>query len=210
MDGTGRPVAQRRLRAWSALFAGVALCGCSQSNDSISPAARISPDRQQLIIEHPGGNAPSVLSLKELPTESSVAPGLFYQPEQFGLNDVSPDGRHVALSVKGHHSMVGLLDVEHKQVREIDLVTEGDVLAFHWTADSLMLVYEIRQASGYQRVKAYDLATAARRPIPLPEGTSAANVTFQGWGVSARQLRLAVTDARTLQQKTVILDLADK
>jgi hypothetical protein len=151
-----------------------------------------------------------VLSFKDLPTESSVAPGLFYQPERFGLSDISPDGRQVAFSVQGHHSMVGLLDLERKQAKEIDLVTEGEVLAFHWTPDSLMLVYEIRPASGYQRVKAYDLATAARRTISLLEGTPAANVTFLGWGVSARELRLAVTDAQTRQRRIVILDLAEK
>jgi hypothetical protein len=131
-----------------------------------------------------------------LPTESTLAPGLSYHPQRFELVHVSPDGRYAAFSTVGHHNLIGLLDLATMAVREIDLVTEGDVVAFHWAADGRTLAYDYVPASGYRWVKGYDIESGKGLVVPRTERNSAIHLTFVGWGPRPHEVILGLTDGR--------------
>jgi hypothetical protein len=167
----------------------------------------VAPDRQTILVIPSNRATPSRLSLQSLPTESTLAPGLFYHPQRFELVRVSPDGRYAAFSAAGHHNLIGLLHLATMTVREIDLLMEGDVVAFHWAADGRTLAYDYLPASGYRRVKGYDIESGEGLVIPRTERNSATHVTFESWGPRLHEVILGVTDGRTNERWTETVTL---
>lgn len=187
-----------RSRRWStrgilALFSFLLACGAP--NISPSPSVELTQDRHALLVTSANSATPYHFTLQSLPTESTLVPGLSYRPERFDLVQVSPDGRYVALSTAGHHTLIGLLDLATLAVREIDVVTEGDVVAFHWAADGRTLAYDFIPAGGYRRVKGYDVESGKGLVVPRTDRQSAIHVTFEKWGANPREVVLSVTDA---------------
>lgn len=86
-------------------------------------------------------------------------------------------------------------------VREIDVITEGEVLGFHWAIDSRTLAYDYLPASGYRRVKAHDVQSRERLLVPRMEGSSGRHITFERWGPQPREVILSVTDVRTNEHR---------
>jgi len=183
------------------------LLTCSGPPISAYPSVHLAPDRQAILVIPSDQATHSQLSLQSLPTESSLAPGLSFHPQRFELVRVSPNGRYAAFSAAGHHNLVGLLDLATMTVREIDLVTEGDVVAFHWAADGRTLVYDYVPASGYRRVKGYDIESGEGLVVPRTERNSAIHVTFEGWGPRPREIILRVTDGRSKERRTETVTL---
>jgi hypothetical protein len=72
-------------------------------------------------------------------------------------------------------------------VRDIDVITEGNVVAFHWSDDNRMLVNDYLPASGYQRVRAYDIQTGESLFLPRDEGKAALHITFEAIGLIPSQ-----------------------
>ncbi|MDH4085028.1 MAG: hypothetical protein OEV99_16375 [Nitrospira sp.] len=95
-------------------------------------------------------------------------------------------------------------------VREIDVITEGDVMAFHWAVDSRMLAYDYLPASGYHRVKTYDIQTGESLFVPRDEGQTAIHITFEAWGSQPRDVVLSVLDLRTDERQTNTLTFAPR
>jgi hypothetical protein len=158
---------------------------------------QLTPDRQAILVIPPDRTTPSQLSLQGLPTESTVAPGLFYHPLRFELVRVSPGGRYAAFSAVGHHNFIGVVELATMEVREIDLLTEGDVGAFHWASDGRTLAYDYVSAGGYREVKGYDIESGEGLVVPHTERKSASHVTFQRWGTQPHEVILRITDIRT-------------
>lgn len=183
------------------------LLACSAQPISTYPSVQLTPDRQAILVIHSNPVTPSQLSLQSLPSESTLAPGLSYHPQRFELVRVSPDGRYAAFSTAGHHNLIGLLDLAVMAVREIDVVTEGDVLAFHWTADGRTLAYDYVPASGYRRVKGYDIESGEGLIAPLRERHSAIHITFGKWGPQPREVILSVVDVRRNERRTETVTL---
>ena len=183
------------------------LLACGAQPLSVFPSVDLAPDRQTILVIPSNRATPSRLSLQSLPTESTLAPGLFYHPQRFELVRVSPDGRYAAFSAAGHHNLIGLLHLATMTVREIDLLTEGDVVAFHWTADGRTLAYDCLPASGYRRVKGYDIESGEGLVIPRTERNSATHVTFKGWGPRLHEVILGVTDGSTNERWTETVTL---
>ena len=92
-------------------------------------------------------------------------------------------------------------------MREIDLLTEGDVVAFHWTADGRTLAYDYLPASGYRRVKGYDIESGEGLVIPRTERNSATHVTFESWGPRLHEVILGITDVPTNERWTETVTL---
>lgn len=186
--------------------AGALFLGCCLMAGSPSPHAQLSEDQRRIIVSSPAQASQFILRLEDLPAESTIASGLTYATKQFGLVQVSPDGRRAAFSTMGHHSMVGLVNLQTEKLTEIDLIAEGDVLALHWSPDSRFMAYEILPASGYRRVKVYDAQTMSARPLDVPEGDPRVHVAFQGWDEPA-WLQLIVTGIPSQRQQTFSSDL---
>ena len=87
-------------------------------------------------------------------------------------------------------------------VREIDLLTEGDVVAFHWAADGRTLAYDYVPASGYRRVKGYDIESREGLVVPRTERNAALDVEFESWGPQPHEIIIRVTDRRTNERWT--------
>lgn len=178
------------------LLVGGLLLACSTQPPSAYHSVQLTLDRQAILVRPSNRETLSQLLLNNLLTESSLAPGLSYHPQRFELVRVSPDGRHAAFSTADHHVLVGLLDLATMKVREIDVITEGDMVAFHWTTDGRTLVYEYIPAGGYRRVKGYDLESGKGLITPRTEENSAIHVTFESWGLRPHEVILRITDIR--------------
>jgi hypothetical protein len=92
-------------------------------------------------------------------------------------------------------------------VREIDILTEGDVMAFHWAVDGRTLVYDYIPASGYRRVKGYGIESGVGLIVPRTERKAALDVTFESWGPRPHEIILRVTDRRTDERWTETVKL---
>ena len=189
------------------LLVGGLLLACGARPISAYPTVQLAPDRQAILVIPSDRTTSSQLPLQSLPTESTLAPGLFYHPQRFELVGVSPDGRYAAFSTAGHHNLIGLLDLTAMAVREIDVVTEGDVVAFHWAADGRTLAYDYLPASGYRRVKGYDIESGEGLVVPRTERNSAIHVTFESWGPRRHEVILRVTDLRSNEHRTETVTL---
>lgn len=200
--------AGRRIRSMvGLLLVGGLLLACSAPPISAYPAVHLAPDLQAILVIPSNRETPSRLSLQSLPTESTLAPGLSYHPQRFELVRVSPDGRYAAFSAAGHHNLIGLLDLTTMAVREIDLLTEGDVVAFHWAADGRTLAYDYLPASGYRRVKGYDIESGESLVVPRTERNAATHVMFKSWGPRPHEVILGVTDGRANKRRTETVTL---
>lgn len=180
--------------------------GCGTPHLSAVPSVDLSSDRQVLLVSN-DQTPPARVTLQNLPTESTVAPGLFFHPQGFDQVCLSPDGRHVAFSTVDHHTLVGLLDLSLMAVREIDVITEGDISAFHWSVDSRTLVYDYIPSSGYRRVKAHDVQSQERLLMPRIEGSSSHHLTFERWGPQPREVVLSITNVRTNERRMTTITL---
>lgn len=184
------------------LLAGSILLACNAPLLSAYPSVQLAADRKAILVIPSDRTTPSQLSLQDLPTESTLAPGLFYLAQRFDLVRVSPDGRYAAFSAAGHHNLIGLLDLATMAVREIDLLTEGDAVAFHWAADGRTVAYDYVPASGYGRVKGYDIESGEGLVVPRTERNAALDVTFECWGPGPHEITLRVTDRLTDERRT--------
>ncbi|NJL16245.1 MAG: hypothetical protein HC938_02670 [Nitrospira sp.] len=126
----------------------------------------------------------------------------FFRPQRFALVLLSPDGRYAAFSTEDHHTLIGVLDLHTMAVREIDVITEGEVIAFHWSGDSRLLAYEYLPASGYRRVKAYDIQTGKSLVVPRNDGQTVLHITFEAWGSQPQDVVLSVLNVRTNERRT--------
>lgn len=189
-----------RQRNWFTLgilaIGGVLLACATQST------IQLTPDKQALLVTPPNQSALSAFTLGNLPAESTIAPGLFFRPQRFALVLLSPDGRHAAFSTEDHHTLIGVLDLHTMAVREIDVITEGEVVAFHWSGDSRLLAYEYLPANGYRRVKAYDIQTGKSLVVPRNDGQTVLHITFEAWGSQPRDVVLSVLNVRTNERRT--------
>ncbi|MDF0674032.1 MAG: hypothetical protein P0120_06785 [Nitrospira sp.] len=197
----------RRCSTLGLLLVGSFVVACGAKPISAYPSVQVTPDRQAILVIPSDRATPSQLLLQSLPTESTIAPGLFYHPRRFELVRVSPDRRHAAFSAAGHHNLIGLLDLATMVVREIDVVTEGDVVAFHWTADGRTLAYDYLPASGYRLVKGYDIESGKSLVVHRTERNSAVHVTFESWGPRPHEIILRITDVRSNERRTETVTL---
>lgn len=189
------------------LLVGGLLLACSAPPISVYPSVHLAPDRQAILVIHSDRTTPSQLSIQSLPIESTLAPGLFYRPERFELVRVSPDGRYAAFSAAGHHNLIGLLDLATMAVREIDLLAEGDVVAFHWATDGRTLAYDYLPASGYRQMKGYDLEFGEGLIVPRTDRNSAIHVSFESWGARPHEVILRVVDERSKEHRAETVTL---
>ncbi len=183
------------------------LLACGTHPLSASPSVALSPDRRALLVTSTNQALPAQMTLQSLPTESTIAPGLFFHPQRFDQIRLSPDGQYAAFSTVDHHSLVGLLDVATMAVREIDVVTEGDVVAFHWAADGRTLVYDYIPANGYRWVKGYDLESGEHLVVSRIVRNSPMHVMFESWGPRSHEVILGVTDKRSNERRTETVTL---
>jgi WD40 repeat protein len=183
------------------------LLACGVQHFLASPSVEFASNRQALLVTSTNQTPPAQLTLQNLPTESTIAPGLFFHPQRFDQVRLSPDGQRVAFSTVDHHALVGLLDLATMAVREIGVITEGEVVAFHWSVDGRTLAYDYLPASGYRRVKAYDIQSGETLVVPRSEGGSAVHVRFEQWGSQSREITLSVTDIRSNERQTDTIKL---
>ncbi|MGE0643944.1 MAG: hypothetical protein AB7P24_09745 [Nitrospira sp.] len=181
--------------------------GCGTPSLSAFPSVDLSSDRQVLLVTSTGQAPPARVRLQDLPSGSTIAPGIFFRPQGFDHVRLSPDRRHAAFSTVDHHALIGLLDVATMVIQEIDVITEGEVSAFHWSADSQTLVCDYTPASGYRRVKAYDVETGADLVVSHNEGKAATHISFKSWGPQPREVILSVTDVRTNKHRITAVPL---
>lgn len=186
------------------------LLACATQGIPSYPSIQLAPDRRALLVTPHNKSALSQFTLQNLPAESTIAPGLFFRPQRFAQVLLSPDRRHAVFSTEDHHTFVGVLDLAALAVREIDVITEGDVLTFHWSADSRTLAYDYLPASGYRRVKAYDIQTGESLFVPRDEGKAALHITFEAWGSQPRDVVLSILDIRTNKRQTNTVTLAPR
>ena len=189
------------------LLVGGFLLACATPSIPAYPSVQLAADRQAILVISSRGAIPSRLSLQGLPTESTIAPGLSYGSQRFELARTSPDGRYAAFSTAGHHDLIGLLDLATMAVLEIDVVSEGDVMALHWAADGRTLVYDYVPANGYRRVKGYDIQSGIGLIVPRTQRNSAVHVMFEGWGPRPHEVILRLTDGHSHEQQTETITL---
>jgi hypothetical protein len=201
------PVTRRMGCTLGILAISALLLACGAPYLSASPSVELSSSRQALLVTSEHQAPPTQLTLQSLPTESTIAPGLFFRPQRFDQVRLSPDGRYAAFSTVDHHALVGLLDLATMAVREIGVITEGEVIAFHWSADSRTLAYDYRPASGYQLVKAYDVRSGKGLVVPRLGGGSSVHITFEKWGSQPGELVLSVTDVQSNRRQTDTITL---
>jgi hypothetical protein len=183
------------------------LLACSTLTPVDSSSVKRSPDQQALVITSANQGVPSQFTLKHLPTESMIAPGLYFRPKRFGLLQVSPDGRFAAFSTVDHHTLVGLLNLTTMAVQEIDVVTEGEVLSFHWAPDGRTLMYDYLPASGYQRVRGYDVQSGEGLVVPRTEYRHDTHLAFEQWGAPPREVILSTKDGHVNKPQTITIRL---
>ena len=92
---------------------------------------------------HPNA-ADLFLTLEELPTESAFEEGLDITGESFASAILSPDGKTVAISVKGKgNSYSALVDIETKEVEQLTILKKGyEPSALYWSLDGKYLISE--------------------------------------------------------------------
>lgn len=205
-----RPMAHCRGRwssAVSLVFTGCLLSTCSPVLPVNPSSVTLSPDQQALVITSGDPAIPDRFTLKHLPTESAIAPGLYFRPKRFGLVRVSPDGRLAAFSTVDHHTLVGLLDLATMAPREIDVITEGEVLTFHWAPDSHLLVYDYLPANGYHRVRGYDVQSGERLVVPRTEHRASIQLTFEQWGSQPREVIVGMKEQHSDEPQTITVSL---
>ncbi|NJN70251.1 MAG: hypothetical protein HC801_08230, partial [Nitrospira sp.] len=134
----------------------------------------------------------------------------FFNPQRFAQALLSPDRQHAAFSTEDHHTLVGVLDLATLTMREIDVITEGEVVVFHWSDDSRMFAYDYLPASGYRRVRAYDLQTGERLFVPRVEGRAALHIAFEAWGSRSGEVVLSVLDIHTNERQTKTVPFAPR
>jgi WD40 repeat protein len=196
---------------WSSVgllvFTGCLLSTCSPVLPVNLSSVTLSPDRQALVITSGDPAIPDQFTLTHLPTESAIAPGLYFRPKRFGLVRVSPDGRLAAFSTVDHHTLVGLLDLATMATREIDVITEGEVLTFHWAPDSHLLVYDSLPAHGYHRVRGYDVLSGERLVVPRTEHRASVHLTFEQWGSQPREVIVGMKEQHSDEPRTITVNL---
>lgn len=174
----------------------------------VNPSSvNLSSDQQALVITSVDPALSDQFTLKHLPTESKVAPGLYFHPKRFDLVQVSPDGRFAAFSTIDHHTLVGLLDLATMAAQEIDVVTEGELLSFHWANDGQVLVYDYLPASGSQRIRGYDVQSGERLGIPHTEHSSDVNLVFEQWGSQPREVVVSMRNRHKGESRTTTITL---
>ena len=189
------------------LLVGGFLLACAVPSISAYPSVQLTADRQTIVVIPARGEISSRLPLQKLPTESTIAPGLSYGSQRFEQIRASPDGRYAAFSTAGHHNLIGLLDLATMAVREIDVVSEGDVMDLHWAADGRALVYDYVPATGYRRVKGYDIQSGKGLIVPRTPRNSAVHVAFEGWGPGPHEVLLRLTDGHSHDHRTETVTL---
>ncbi|HRI37269.1 MAG TPA: hypothetical protein PLO50_01805 [Nitrospira sp.] len=167
----------------------------------------LSSDQQALVITSVDPAISHQFTVKHLPTESKIAPGLYFHPKRFDLVQVSPDGRFAAFSTMDHHTLVGLLDLGTMAAQEIDVVTEGEVLNFHWATDGQVLVYDYLPARGSQHIRGYDVQSGEKLAIPHTEHGSDANLVFEQWGSQPREVIVSMRNRYTGESRTTTIKL---
>jgi WD40 repeat protein len=196
---------------WSAagllVFTGCLLSTCSPVLPVNPSSVTLSPDQQALVITSGDPVIPDRFTLKHLPTESAIAPGLYFRPKRFGLVRVSPDGRLAAFSTVDHHTLVGLLDLATMATREIDVITEGEVLTFHWAPDGHLFVYDYLPANGYHRVRGYDVQSGERLVVPRTEHRVSSHLTFEQWGSQPREVIVGMREQHSDEPRTITVNL---
>ena len=170
-------------------------------------SVKLSQDQQALVLTSADPAIPGRLTVKHLPTESTIAPGLYFSPKRFGLVQVSPDGRFAVFSTVDHHTLVGLLDLAAMAVREIDVITEGEVLSFHWAVDGRLFVYDYLPASGSQRVRGYDVQSGEGLVVPRAVHSAATSLAFEQWGSRPREVILRTRIRHTDETQTITVTL---
>ena len=174
----------------------------------VNPSSVIlSSDQQALVITSVDPALSDQFTVKHLPTESKIAPGLYFHPNRFDLVQVSPDGRFAAFSTMDHHTLVGLLDLRTRAAQEIDVVTEGEVLSFHWANDGQVLAYDYLPASGSQRIRGYDVQSGERLGIPHTKHGSDANLVFEQWGSQPREVVVSIRNRHNGESRTTTITL---
>ena len=189
------------------LFVGAFVLACGAQTLSPYPSVDLAPDREALLLTSADQSSPSRFTVQHLPIESTIAPGLYFHPQRFDVVRVSPNRQYAAFSTAGHHTLVGLLNLTTVVAQELDVLTEGDVLAFHWSVDSRILAYDYLPASGYRRVKAYDVHSGQRLVVPQIETRSTVHITFEKWGSQPHEVILSVTDTRSNTHQTKTIEL---
>lgn len=174
----------------------------------VNPSSvNLSSDQQALIITSVDPAISHQFTVKHLPTESKIAPGLYFHPKRFDLVQVSPDGRFAAFSTMDHHTLVGLLNLGTMAAQEIDVVTEGEVLNFYWATDGQVLVYDYLPASGSQRIRGYDVQSGEKLGIPHTVHGSDANLVFEQWGSQPREVIVNMRNRHTGESRTTTIKL---
>jgi hypothetical protein len=91
--------------------------------------------------------------------------------------------------------------------REIDVITEGEVLTFHWASDSHLLVYDYLPAHGYHRVRGYDVQSGERLVVPRTEHRTSIHLTFEQWGSQPREVIVGMRGQHSDEPRTITVNL---
>lgn len=91
--------------------------------------------------------------------------------------------------------------------REIDVVTEGEVLNFHWATGGHLLVYDYLPANGSQRIRGYDVQSGERLVLPRTEHGSDAHLAFEQWGSQPREVIIRMRKRHTDEPRTTTVTL---
>jgi len=158
----------------------VCLNACAISSGQRLGGVRIAPDGRA-VVGQTGDETVTVVTLADLPVDSSLAEGLSYETRRFRTATASPTGRHIAFSTEGQHAMIGLKDLRSGRTREVHLVFDGDGGNIYWSPDGEWFAYELVSASGIGDLRLYHPGTQRHVPVPGADSGGAVERRFREW-----------------------------
>ena len=101
-----------------------------------------------------------ILSIEELPKESSIAKGFKLSNQSFSHVALSPDCKKVAFSVRGSvHDWTGLLILQSGEIKQLTFIYGGAAGKLYWSPNSEYLAIENRYGSGLRKIDIVDATT---------------------------------------------------
>lgn len=172
------------------------------------PHIVIGPQKKELIWIEGNSSRDVILSVDQLPTQSSIAKGLTLGRKEFSKVISSPGRDLIAFGVDGFHGWCGLYDISRKELKEIAFFFQGRVTGLSFSPNGDYLAIENVGGSGLSSLFLWNVkkACSPRWEVTKDASNFPCGVLLQKWTDSALQVLLYWPN-ETVRRQTWLLEI---